>query len=165
MKCELCNNIASVVFFVLDKEEKIEKKYYLCGVCASKVPVSCFVVNPIRQSSQLKKISPQKEIDENASGLSCSYCLTTVKGFLESGFLGCPHCYSAFHELIGNCISEKQPELVHQGKVPIRLFRQKKLKKEIDQMRQAYQRCLEEENYEEASGIARRLKRLESHLK
>ncbi len=50
MKCELCNdNIASVVFFVLDKEEKIEKKLYLCEFCANKVPVYSFVVNQNQQ--------------------------------------------------------------------------------------------------------------------
>lgn len=49
--------------------------------------------------------------------------------------------------------------------MPIRLFQRKKLKKDIDQMRQIYQKCLEKENYEEAYGVGRRLKRLESYLR
>ena len=165
MKCELCNNTASVAFFVLDKEEKIEKKFYLCEVCASKVPVSCFVVNQIQQPSRLKQFSIPKQTEENISGIFCSYCLTSAKDFLENGLLGCPRCYDSFSELIQDCISVKQLKLTHRGKMPIRLFQRKKLKKDIDQMRQIYQKCLEKENYEEAYGVARRLKRLESYLR
>ena len=164
MKCEFCSNRASVVFFVLDKEEKIEKKYYLCEVCANKIPVSCFVVNQIQQPSQLRKFTNPRETEENLSGLFCSYCLIKAKDFLESGLLGCAHCYDSFYKLIQDCVSLKQPELIHRGKIPIRLFRQIKLKKDIDHMRQIYQRCLEKENYEEASGVARRLQKLESYL-
>ena len=166
MKCELCNdNIASVVFFVLDKEEKIEKKLYLCEFCANKGPVYSFVVNQNQQSLHQKKFSLPKETDEDTSVLSCSYCLTSAKDFLESGLLGCAHCYGTFQELIRDLITEKQPELIHRGKVPVRLFRRKKIKKDIDHLRQIYQRCLEEENYEQASGVVRRLKQLESYLR
>jgi len=166
MKCELCNDkIASIVFFVLDKEENIEKKLYLCEFCANTVPVSCLVTNQNQKPLHLKKFSLPKETDKNTSRLSCSYCLTSAKDFLESGLLGCAHCYGTFQELIRDFIIDKQPELIHRGKVPVRLFRRKKIKRDIDQMKQTYQRCLEEENYEQASGVVRRLKKLESYLR
>ncbi|MBP8933238.1 MAG: hypothetical protein KBG67_02265 [Candidatus Atribacteria bacterium] len=166
MKCELCNdNIASVVLFVLDKEEKLEKTFYLCEFCANKVPVSCLVMNQNQPSPTIKKFSLPKEISENTPGLSCSYCLTTVEEFLKSGLLGCSHCYEAFRGIIRDLMVGKQPELIHRGKKPVRLNRRIKIEKDINQMRQIYQKCLEEENYEKASGVIQRLKRLESYLR
>jgi len=165
MKCEICNEkSASLIIYVIDKEEKLGKKLFLCEDCASKIPVSCLVLNQ-HQNSPIKKPFHSKEDTGYFSDLVCDYCLTTFQEYLDSGFLGCACCYETFHELLQNSILKKQPELTHQGKIPQRLYRRKKIEQDLNQMKMNYQKCLEEENYEKAEHIIHLLRRLESYLK
>jgi len=91
MKCEICNEkTASFVIYIIDKEDKLGKKFFLCEDCANKIPVSCIVLNQ-NQSSPMKKLPTYGEKTRIYQDLSCSYCLTTYQDFLDSGFLGCSH--------------------------------------------------------------------------
>jgi len=165
MKCEICNEkTASFVIYIIDKEDKLGKKFFLCEDCANKIPVSCFVLNQ-NQSSPMKKLPTYSEKTRIYQDLSCSYCLTTYQDFLDSGFLGCSHCYETFYDLLRDSISKIQPELIHRGKIPLRLSHRKKIELSMNRMRISYQKCLEEENYEKAEHIKHLLRRLESYLK
>ncbi|MCX6090711.1 MAG: hypothetical protein WCP87_06830 [Atribacterota bacterium] len=165
MKCHLCQEKeATLVVFIVDKEERVRNKLHLCESCASKIPVSCLVLGHI-QSLPDRKTEVASEKRDPYLDMECGHCLTTFRECLEKGFLGCSHCYEEFFEMLRESIIQKQTELVYRGKVPLRLSHKKRVERDIREMKKDIQHCVDAENYEKAEQLQRMVKRLESFLK
>ena len=49
---------------------------------------------------------------------TCKYCGRTLKGFSESGLLGCEHCYETFSEELAVILPKLHGVVEHKGKAP-----------------------------------------------
>ena len=48
----------------------------------------------------------------------CAKCGTRLSYFMNTGYLGCPNCYSAFRDELNSAILKIQGSNVHVGKTP-----------------------------------------------
>src|SRR4029453_11794820 len=96
MKCDNCNNPATVHLTEIKSGKKIEK--HLCEQCAaqneglpvkSHMPINELLTNFVMAHSGLT----QKE-----AGSACEHCGITWAEFRQSGLLGCQHDYSQFEK-------------------------------------------------------------------
>ena len=97
---------------------------------------------------------------EDESTLSCRYCGYTYERFKETGFLGCPYCYSSFKELMTEFIFEVERGFVHKGRRPRRYHPYLARQEEIRSLHKALKHSLTHEDYEKAGEIKRKLAKL-----
>lgn len=88
----------------------------------------------------------------------CSACGTTADEFLETGFVGCPNCYSELSAVVMPVISKVQSDTKHTGKVPRE--KQSDAAGEYEKLRRQLDKALELEHYEQAAVIRDRMRSL-----
>ena len=96
MKCDNCNNPATVHLTEIKHGKKIEK--HLCEQCAAQnegLPVKAHTpINELLTNFVLAHSGLQKE----ATGTTCDLCGVTWSEFRQNGLLGCEHDYTLFEK-------------------------------------------------------------------
>jgi protein arginine kinase activator len=117
--CEECRKRKAVINFtqIVDNEMTT---FHLCESCAEKKGVGekkNVPESPI--NNFLSQIgSHLKDEKETGDGKSCDTCGATFAQFQKSGRLGCPQCYFAFEQELGNILRRVQGSQVHVGRGP-----------------------------------------------
>lgn len=101
----------------------------------------------------------------------CPQCRWSLGQIQKTGKLGCPECYSFFHEELKNILKTIQGEVVHKGKkpfeksIPLKKTKSKKAKTKeskpaltLESLKSKLQKAIEKENYEEAALIRDQIK-------
>ncbi|MEC9372580.1 MAG: hypothetical protein VYC34_02005, partial [Planctomycetota bacterium] len=106
MKCDRCDNEATVHEVSLHKGKKVEK--HLCESCAKEDGIAVQTHVPINAllSKFVKSAGVLGEGEEATP--SCPECGMTFGEFRQHGLLGCPHCYEVFEEQLGPLIERAQ---------------------------------------------------------
>lgn len=86
---------------------------------------------------------------------SCSKCNTSLHDIFQMGKLGCPECYSSFHDnLIPLLEMHHQGRTSHKGKIPqYRLFHNT-----LEDLREKLAKAVKDEKYEDAIILRNRIK-------
>lgn len=122
MKCDQCDNEATVHEWTKKAGQKIEK--HLCEECARKQGVA---IQPQQQISQLitqlignaKPGGSAPVMQPNVQVGACPVCSTTYAQFRHSGLLGCPACYKVFETQLGPLLQRAHEGGTHHtGKSP-----------------------------------------------
>jgi len=96
-------------------------------------------------------------ISEIRGEINCNRCGTTFSEFKKTGRLGCQECYKTFKKYIDQIIESSQYGSIHNGKTVEELdARDRKI---ID-LQLKLKRAVEEENYELASEIKKKMQSL-----
>ncbi|WP_350343777.1 UvrB/UvrC motif-containing protein [Proteinivorax tanatarense] len=170
MVCQECKKRqASVHFTKIINGEKIEMK--LCENCAEQrgdldfggqQPFS--VHQLLAGLLDLEELSGTKgDSPATYSGI-CNNCGLTEMQFAKIGRLGCTQCYETFGNRLNPLLKRVQGRSNHNGKVPKRTGGDIKLKREIEKLREKLNRCVIEENFEDAAVYRDKIKDLESQL-
>lgn len=180
MKCDRCDNQATVHLIEIVNGQKIEK--HLCEQHAGEEGVTIKVTNsPINELLEkfvLKHTAPAPgssgaEPMEESKGAAivasekdmvCSSCGLTFAEFRKRALLGCPDCYTSFEPLLMPLLERAQEGATHHlGKIPryagtdqVRQQRLKQLRRELD-------RAVSSEQYERAAKLRDEVRQLESH--
>ncbi|MBQ2864519.1 MAG: UvrB/UvrC motif-containing protein [Clostridia bacterium] len=88
---------------------------------------------------------------------TCDSCGFTLSDFRETGLLGCAECYKTFNSIIKQSLQKIQPSLTHVGK---KLNDQTGLsdsEKQIKKLEVELKNAVNEENYELASEIKKKI--------
>lgn len=178
--CSICGEKESLISVRVLSDGKAEEKG-LCGSCAirfleKKEPLQHLthvdkkllgVIEEMRDLlsgiiSNISSLTSLREIEESdtENNRQCSNCGVTFEKFRETGYLGCPYCYSAFGDHIREFILEMERGSVHKGRMPRKYAELYLLKKEILFLRSQLRRSVTDENYEKAEKIRRRLEKL-----
>ncbi len=108
MKCQKCGiNIANHHKITEINGERFEE--HLCSNCArsgAQEKLSLFNVGDLFNSFMEPFEVPQKR-------LYCEECLTTFDEFLNTGFVGCEHCYNYFKEQMKSVLKDMQAGVTH----------------------------------------------------
>ena len=108
MKCQKCGiNIANHHKITEINGERFEQ--HLCSGCAresGQEKLSLFNVGDIFNNFLEPFEVPQKR-------LYCEDCLTTFDEFLNTGFVGCEHCYDYFKEQMKSVLKDMQAGETH----------------------------------------------------
>ena len=105
--------------------------------------------------------APLGEYENLPRNKICPACKTTLKQFLETGYLGCEQCYREFEDEIEEVLKKVQGATLHVGKMPKgrdRNDRQELL--EYERLSQELKRAILDERFEDAGVIKQKLKRL-----
>ena len=119
MKCDNCNNAATVHLTEIKHGKKIEK--HLCEQCAAQnegLPVKAHTpINELLTNFVLAHSGLQKE----STGTTCDACGITWAEFRQNGLLGCENDYTLFEKDLTPLIQRAHENATHHvGKVPQR---------------------------------------------
>lgn len=95
------------------------------------------------------------------TGDGCPRCGTTQREIILYRRTGCPHCYEAFHGTVERILRLDRTSPAHQGRVPKRLDRYRRLFVEREHLLNRLSHAVEAENFEDAAELRDQLRGLE----
>ena len=95
----------------------------------------------------------------------CKYCKTTLSDFLDTGFVGCAHCYDLFNKQAKEFAFDIHGRATHIGKFPSREVTKQSLRREIDRLMKEKERAAKEEEYLLADQLKAKIEQLKEALK
>ena len=161
MKCQKCGvNIANHHKITEINGERFEE--HLCSSCArsgAQEKLSLFNVGDLFNSFIQPFEVPHKK-------LYCEDCLTTFDEFLNTGFVGCEHCYDFFKSQMNNVLKDMQAGTTHKPRrlkgtsanfeEPLQTDKNEKEMK-IEELQEKIKQAVQEERYEDAAKFKREL--------
>ena len=165
MICEECNiNEATVHMTKIVQGQK--EVMHLCESCAMKNE-SLIFQNPFSIQNFLAGLM---DMDSNfikspyGTGIECSQCGKSYNDFKKVGKLSCDKCYTTFKPQLKHIIRKIHGNSHHTGKIPKRLGKGIKLKRQINDLKIELQRAIEEEDFEKAAKLRDQIRDLESNM-
>lgn len=165
MKCQKCNkNEATTHYTQIINGKKTE--YYLCEDCAD-----------INEETAGLKSTFDDDFENFFSGFFgnhffgqpdyfettndvCKVCKMSFDEFLNTGRLGCSHCYEAFASRLLNPLKQIHGRAEHTGKIPSRMGGELKKKREIEKLEAELKDAVGTQNFEEAARLRDKIKDL-----
>lgn len=150
MKCDRCDNPATVHEVTIEGGKRIEK--HLCESCAQKEGLSPVVSAPLASLAKFIVAQPGQVV--RAADPECPRCGLKWGEFRQHGLLGCPGCYQAFEAQLAPLLERAQEGASeHVGKTPRRAGKGVARQQEIKRLRKALADALEAEQYERAAEL------------
>ena len=171
--CQQCmQRAASVHLTQIINNEK--KEIHICEHCAAKHEQlsgdnAFYFASPFSMHNILANllgkghgytIQPQ----EKTSTPVCNTCNMTYEQFARSGRFGCAHCYEVFGAALEPIFKKIHGSTKHQGKLPQRAGSKIKIKREIELLRMALNKEVQNEEYENAAKLRDRIRELEAQI-
>ncbi len=156
MICENCGEAEATFHHVIIQENEVIHKH-LCDSCAGSAGESAD-----EESSPTEKAFNELQEGQEESEATCPRCGSQLKELRKSGRVGCAMCYEAFRDELNKLIKRIHGTDRHVG----RETEKGKLgtmpeEKKIRFLEKELERCVQEENYEEAAEIRDRIAELE----
>ena len=104
------------------------------------------------------------EAEEEASTVICTGCEITFKQFRSVGRLGCPQCYTSFHDDLLPLLESIHQDTQHVGKCPPQTSANTLRHHELMRLRSELKSSVERENYEEAARLRDQIQTIESQI-
>lgn len=105
-----------------------------------------------------------EEAEDDTPEVSCSSCGITFKQFRSVGRLGCPQCYTSFHDDLLPLLESIHQDTQHMGKCPPQTSANTLRHHELMRLRSELKSLIERENYEEAARIRDQIQVIESQV-
>lgn len=159
MKCELCDNEATV--FYTQAVQGGQKKISLCDSCAEErglTDPSAFSMVDILMDETPQQAEPVTVAD---IAEKCEHCGFTIEDYRKVGRLGCSHCYVAFRGEILPVLAKMHSGVKHQGKVPTGMAGVIAKRQELGKLKDALAKAIATEDFEAAVGLRDSIKELE----
>ena len=165
MKCDNCNNPATVHLTEIKAGKKLEK--HLCENCAAQLegigtakghqPINELLTNFVMAHSGITK----------EQGLQCENCGITWAEFRQGGLLGCANDYKVFERELAPLIQRAHEGATHHiGKVPTRRgavgVPAKRRTTDVERLRRDLARAVEAEDYERAAKLRDQIRQAEA---
>ncbi len=168
MTCDECGGENPVVHLTV-VEDNETRTLHLCATCAE---VRGVHGNPVPENFLRAGVLAQLGGEGSGGGASregggtssqsaCPFCGLTLRGFKETGRLGCPHCWSTFEKQLRPLLNRVQGAVQHVGKVylppdPSASEREKRL----EGLRRKLDRAVELEDFERAAELRDQIRSL-----
>lgn len=165
MKCQKCDKQVAIHITDLTEDQQTVE-VHLCPSCAEKY------LRPDQEDATEAKtlvsmLSKQLKVGQTADQLakldqkSCPTCGITFFEFRKIGRLGCPIDYTHFAAELEPLIVSIHGEIRHRGKIPKHSNINPDVQKELIRLRREMNQAVNEEDYEKASNIRDRIRRME----
>lgn len=154
MKCDRCDNEATVHEVTVQKGQKVEK--HLCEECAKNEGIAVQSHHPITEILSKFVIA---QGGESKRADACPECGLAYGEFRQNGLLGCPACYEAFESQLGPLLERAQEGGSHHiGKAPRRSGGSLDRGQMVAALRKQLSEAIAAEHYEKAAQIRDRLR-------
>lgn len=163
MKCQNCRiNNATTHYSQYVNGETTE--LYLCTECASKLGVGGVFsgFDPfVGLFSAFSSMPAQTSLPARAK--KCGVCGLYLRDIVDSGRVGCAHCYETFRAQLAPSIERLHGKAAHCGKRPGKAA-QKEISKEseLEQLRRQLKEAIDSQEYEQAAVYRDRIRALEN---
>ena len=162
MKCDRCDQSATVHLIEIHNGQKIEK--HLCEHHAEEENVSVKVNPPINELLE-KFVTKHTGQAADQVHLICDDCGLNYDAFRRDGLLGCPGCYDNFEDAIEPLIARAHEGAVsHFGKVPSYAGSDQLQHQRLLRLRQELQKAVMSEQFERAAQLRDEVQQLESEV-
>jgi protein arginine kinase activator len=173
MLCDQCKKRPVAVHFTqIINTEKVEMN--LCEQCAAEKGGFNFVIQPNMALHNFFSSFLNPGINKPGVGtvaedpqykdLKCETCGLTYQQFFQGGKFGCAKCYDYFGDQLTPIFKRIHGSTHHTGKIPHISGSGLKLKREIQQLRDELNRCVEREEFERAAQLRDQIYRLEKEI-
>jgi protein arginine kinase activator len=170
MKCQQCDKPA--VFHITDlTDEGKPHELHLCedhareyltssgGEPASTGSMAAVLAQQMAQQMAVGQTAAElAELDQQ----SCPVCGITFYEFRSQGRLGCPHDYVSFQAQLEPLILNIHGETQHTGKIPKRCPEGGAQRTHLIRLRREMKEAVQEEDYERASELRDKIRRIEA---
>ena len=171
MKCQFCENAATVHLTKIVKGTKGKQEVHLCERCARKhnlIPDQAtphvdlkallgLLLGPLQQTHA----HPQQQPAAEPLALTCPTCGLKYEQFRAEGRLGCPDDYLAFQSALEPLLERIHRSQVHAGKLPLAVRRGNR-ETELKDLKKKMKAAAKAENYEEAAKLRDQIRRKEA---
>lgn len=173
MDCQECNKRPATLYFTQIVNGKV-KEIRTCEQCAHKYYEHSFQEPNVSFHDFLteffdvkdKSSFAQSNVRHSNQELTCPSCHLTLSAFRLKGKFGCHQCYTTFHEYLPSLLRRvHNGNINHRGKIPNRKQSSIEQMQFIKQLRVDLDRCIQEENFEEAAIIRDKIRSLEQPVK
>ncbi len=159
LMCQLCRQRQATVHFTrIINGQKVEM--VVCEACAresNEIKLNFHqLLSGIMGQHSSKEVTSQPVPD-----MKCASCGQTIEEFNKTGLLGCPECYITFGEGIQTLLKRIHGNAKHHGKIPESLSGRQPPVINLMGLKQELQRCIREENYEQAAVLRDKIKEAE----
>jgi protein arginine kinase activator len=159
LMCQLCRQRQATVHFTrIINGQKVEM--YVCEACAresNEIKLNLHQLLSGIMGQEASKGIP----DEPVPAVKCAVCGMTAEEFNKTGLLGCTECYRTFGESIHTLLKRIHGNVKHHGKVPMKLSSRLQPVRNLLALKQELQKCILEENYEQAAVLRDLIKEAE----
>jgi len=164
MLCQRCQKrIANVHFTQIINNNKVEM--YLCEQCANEKSQfhidSPFNIGDLFSGFiGINGASPY--IHPVQQEQSCDVCGMTYSDFQRTGKLGCGNCYKVFGDRLKPILKRLHGNAQHVGKMPRKLIKDLSTAHEIEKLKEALNKAIQNEEYEKAAEIRDKIREIEN---
>lgn len=145
LKCKVCGATASVhVGFITDGA--LVQAHFCHDHAKASGVLQTGAYALIAESELVKKV-PAHERD----GPMCPECGYNLRLWKQTGRLGCPECYTVFHDEVQQLLPGMHRGTEHQGRIPRRQISPETVGNRIKALQKALDRAIEDERYEDAA--------------
>lgn len=162
MKCDFCNNKASV--FLTQLLEGQMKKVCLCESCAKEQGVTDptgFSLAEMMLGGIAPKPQQIQAFSASPSGRRCPNCGFSIEDLRKVRRFGCSDCYTTFAEEVGQMLHGMHKGPQHVGKIPGGLVARQVLHRRLEDLRGRLDSAIASESYEEAARLRDEIKSIE----
>lgn len=166
MVCEECGRPATVHVTTIAGGQR--QDHHLCESCAREKGELEFLPDPQKALetwiASLAGLAGQAQTTfgpQAPPDLSCPNCGQTFREFAQTSQLGCEQCYKALAPGLAPVIAHVQGTAPYSGKLPTKLESAVRRDKDIRRLREALERHVAGEEYEEAAQVRDQLRALE----
>lgn len=163
MKCQFCDNPATVHLTNLSKGSKRKQEVHLCEGCARRHNLIPDQPTPHVDLKALLGLlaGPLAAGTPDPAALTCPACGLQYGEFRAEGRLGCPADYDAFRPVLEPLLERIHRAQTHAGKVP-RAVGRKALRAELKTLKKQMTAAVKAEQYEEAARLRDLIRRKEA---
>jgi protein arginine kinase activator len=165
MNCQSCHkNFASVRY--AEVVDGIVKNLHVCQECLDKMQQT---MNRGFEYSSPSPFQRQEQAHSDVSDVrhcseTCVTCGTTLQHVIDTGFMGCSDCYTAFSIQTESILEGIHSGLLHRGKIPRQNDMRAKVRADLQSKRALLKSALGSENYEDAAALRDEIQALEAGL-
>lgn len=160
MKCDRCNQPATVHLIDIQNGQKIEK--HLCEAHADEAGVTVKVnppINEILEKYVMKSVGPEAA----GAQLRCERCGLTYEMFRKVGLLGCANCYATFEDSLEPLLAKAhEGHTRHIGKIPSHAGTDEFRQQRLVQLRRELEEAVTAEQFERAAQLRDEVKQMEA---
>lgn len=152
MKCDRCDNEATVHEVTIHKGQKVEK--HLCEQCAQEDGIAVQSQSIPPSLLQQFTVGLGQQTPKTNRSPACGSCGLTYTEFRQHGLLGCPDCYHAFEKQLVPLLERAQEGgAEHIGKTPHRSVGALQRERQLTVLRKQLADALAAEHYERAAEL------------
>lgn len=155
MKCDLCQNKASV-FYTQVVDGDMSKSSW-CASCAEAQgvtdPAGLHLLNLLAEGQS------ETSEDDFSPNEECPKCGFTLEDLHKVGRLGCPKCYQSFRQILAVRIESMHRGAKHHGRVPEGMSLEQQANEEVEELEVRLSLAVADEDFEEAARLRDEIKK------